>query len=253
MKKILFAVLLTVSFSAFCGTMIYRGTDNKKKIISEIDIVSMDKNIVTIKIGKTTRTIHFSKIIKYYDTDINMNLAFDDNTSDYTLQFTNVDLPINKSGITKRAKKEKQKNKIEFEYVLSPTRKKGQSQNIKTPYFYLFLLTSGGKGHGSSIYTYYYPETARIKNSKVYNEALMLEAAISSERHILNPRYLTHATMGKSRNKFSIDISKIGNRKIIAYHLVAWGKDDIIAVENKIIDHSYEISKNWHLLHRSKK
>lgn len=253
MKNILFAFLLFVSFSAFCGTIIYRGTDNEKKIISEIDIVSIDKNIVTIKIGKTTRTLHFSKIYKYYDTDINMNLAFDDNTSDYTLAVTNLKLPVNKKGVTQRAKKQKQKNKIEFDFSLSPQRKKGQSANVKVPYFYLYLLTSSGKGNGSSIYTYFHPNTAKIKNSKVYNEALMLESAISSERQIINPRYLSNISREGQGNKVAIDISKIGERKIIAYYLVVWGKDDIVYTDNKIIDHSYEVSKNWYLLHRSKK
>lgn len=253
MKKILFAVLLAVSYSAFCGTLIYRGTDNEKKIISEIDIVSIDKNIVTIKIGKTTRTIHLSKIYKYYDTDINMNLAFDDNTSDYMLSITNLKLPVNKKGITQRAKQQKQKNKIEFEFTLSPKRKKGQSANVKVPYFYLYLLTSSGKGRGSNIYTYFHPSTARIKNTRVYNEALMLESAISSERQIINPRYLSHISTEGQGNKVSIDISKIGERKIIAYYLVVWGKDDIVYQENRILDHTYEISKNWYLLHRSRK
>lgn len=253
MKKIIILLAALICHSAFCGTLIYKGNNNEKKIISEIEIISIDRNIVTFKIGKGTRNIHFSKISKYYDSDINMNLAFDDNSSDYDLKITNLKLPVNKKGITKKVKKEAQNNKITFEYSISPKPSKGQNKNVKIPHFYVFLLTTGGKGTGSNIYSFYYPESAKIKNSKVYNEALMLEAALSSERQRINPRYLFGAGVDKSLNKISIDISKIGNRKIIAYHIVAWGKDDIVDIKNDILDHSYEVSKNWHLLHRSKK
>lgn len=254
MKKIISALSLIICGSAFCGTLIYKGTDNEKKIISEIEIVSIDKNIVTFKIGKTTRNIHFSKIFKYYDSDINMNLAFDDNTSDYNLVVSNIKFPINKKGITaKRVKKEAQNNKVTFDFSVYLKQRKGQSSNIKYPYFYLYLLTTGGKGKGNSIHTYHYPATAKLKNSKIYNEALMLESAISSERQIINPRHLMQASLNSELNKVSIDISKIGNHEIIAYYLIAWGKDDIVFTKSEIFNHSYEISKNWHLLYRSKR
>lgn len=254
MKKFIAVLFFAVSYPLFCGTLIYKGTENEKKIISEIDIISIDKNIVTFKIGKTTRHIHFSKIFKFYDSDINMNLAFDDNTSDYELSISNLKFPTNKKGITaKRVKKESQNNKVTFDFSVYPKNKKGQSHNIKYPYFYLYLLTTGGKGKGSNIYTYHYPASAKLKNSKVYNEALMLESALSSERQILNPRHLSDTGLKDGLNKVSIDISKIGNREIIAYYLVAWGKDDIVFSKSEIFDHSYEVSKNWHLLYHSKK
>lgn len=254
MKKFIAVLFFAISCPLFCGTLIYKGTDNEKKIISEIDIVSIDKNIVTFKIGKTIRHIHFSKIFKYYDSDINMNLAFDDNTADYDIAISNLKFPINKKGITaKRVKKESQKNKVTFDFSVYPKNKKGQSANIKYPYFYLYLLTTGGKGKGSNIYTYHYPASAKLKNSNVYNEALMLESALSGERQIINPRHFYQTSKTDDLNKVSIDISKIGNRQIIAYYLVAWGKDDIILTKGEIFDHSYEVSKNWHLLYRSKK
>lgn len=251
MKKIFAAAILFSCFYAFCGTLIYKGTNNEKKILSEIDIVSIDKNIVTIQIGKTTRNIHFSKIFKYYDTDINMNLAFDDNTSDYNLHVSNLKTPVNLKGVTKKAKKNAQNNKFSFEFSIQTKTKKGQSKNIKTPYFYLYLLTTSGKAGTSNISVFSYPESAKIKNTKNYNEAVMLERAISSERPVINPRYLTHDTMEGKHNKVSIDIGKIGNREIIAYYLIAWGKDEIVFTENKILNSKYEVSKNWHLTHRS--
>ena len=78
MKKffILITAVLT-AMPAYCGTLIYKNSQKEKKIISEIDIVAIDKNIFTIQIGKTTRTIPYSNVIKYYDTDINLNLSFD--------------------------------------------------------------------------------------------------------------------------------------------------------------------------------
>ena len=90
MKKF-FVLFIMSSFiiPAFGGTLIYLNSQKEKKIISEIDIVSIDKKIITIKIGKTTRTLPFSSILKYYDTDINMNLAFDDITADYSIYATN--------------------------------------------------------------------------------------------------------------------------------------------------------------------
>ena len=255
MKQFFLIICFAVCCSAFCGTLIYKGTDNEKKIISEIEIASIDKNIVTFKIGKATRTIHFSKIFKYYDSDINMNLAFDDNTSDYDLTISNLQFPLNKKGITaKRTKKDNRNNKVTFEFSIHPKQRKGQSANIKYPYFYLYLLTSGGQGYGRTIHTFHYPATAKLKNSKIYNEALMLEAALSSERRIVNPRHLMQAKLENDElNKVSIDISKIGNHEIIAYYLIAWGKDDIVFTKSEIFNHSYEVSKNWHILHNSKK
>lgn len=258
MKKfITAALLLTISISAFCGTIIYRNSQKEKKIISEIDIVSIDKNIITFKIGKTTRTLPFSSMLKYYDTDINMNLAFDDNTSDYDIYVTNVKLPPNNRGITTRnsgKKGKKQVNKITLDYAVSMKNQKNQRRAIKAPYFYLYILTSSQNHSGTSLYCFSYPEVAKIRNTKNYNEAAMLERVLSSDRPNYNSEFIMYGKgMNGVRRSATFELNGIGNREIIAYHLVAWAKDDIAFTENKIVNRRYNISKNWHIHAKNQK
>lgn len=248
----LFAII--ICSTSFGGTLIYKGTDDEKKIISEIDIVAIDKNIMTFKIGKTTRNIALSKIFKYYNSDINMNLAFDDNTSDYDISITELKFPVNGKGITaKRGKKEEKVNTATLEYSISLKTKNKQKRVVKTPYFYLYLLTSTQKGSGKNIITCCYPAEAKTKNSKVYNEAVMLEKAVSSEREIFNPHHRLNNSKHGNTTKVSFNLKDVGNREIIAYYLVVWGKDDIIYTKKEILNHEYEISDNWHITNRTAK
>ena len=258
MKKIIILLLFAFAISpAFSGTLIYLNSQKEKKIISEIDIVSIDKKIITIKIGKTTRTLPFSSILKYYDTDINMNLAFDDNTADYTIYATNVKMPINNKGITTRKggkKAGKQVNKVTLEYTVNMKKQKNQRSAIKAPYFYLYVLVASGNHSGTSLYCFSYPEAAKTKNTKTYNEAAMLERVLASERPNYNADFILHGNGMKGPNRTAtFELKGIGNREIIAYHLVAWGKDDIVFTENKILNLRYNISKNWHIHARNQK
>lgn len=252
MKIFYLLTALLFCSTTYCGTLIYKGANNEKKIISEIDILSIDKNILTFKIGKVTRAISLSKMFKYYDTDINMNLAFDDNTSDYTIHISGIKPPINRRGITvKKGKKGgRQVNTFDFEFHVSPKPQKNQSRAIKYPYFYLYILTAGQETSGRSMYTFCYPKDAKTKNSKTYNEALMLEKAISSERHTYDPHYIRQSMTSRS-NVIKIPLTGIGNREIIAYHLVVWGKDDIIYTKGDILNRQYKISPKWYLMTRT--
>lgn len=250
MNKFIICILAIIfSVPTFGGTLIYRNHQKEKKIISEIDIVSIDKNILTFQIGKTTRTLPMSSMLKYYDTDINMNLAFDDNTADYSLYATNIKLPVNNRGITVRKggkKAGKQVNKITLEYNVQIKNKKNQRKAIKTPYFYLYVLVSSTKHSGNSLYCFSYPEVAKIRNTKNYNEAAMLERALSSERPNINSDYVLHGSgMYGAKRTATFELKGIGNREIIAYHLVVWGKDDIVFTENRIVNSRFNISKNW--------
>ncbi|MBR1965741.1 MAG: hypothetical protein IKA22_03945 [Lentisphaeria bacterium] len=253
-KYFLSFITIILCGTAFGGTLIYKGTDDEKKIISEIDIVAIDKNIMTFKIGKTTRNISLSKVFKYYNSDINMNLAFDDNTSDYTINVSDLKFPVNGKGITaKRGKKEEKVNVATLDYSISLKTKKKQKKVIKTPYFYLYLLTSAKKGSGKNIVTCCYPAEAKTKNSKVYNEAIMLEKAVSSERDIFNPHHRLHTSKHGNFTKVSFNLKEVGNREIIAYYLVVWGKDDIIYTKKEILNREYDISDNWHITNRTLK
>lgn len=253
-KTYLILLSLFCSLSSFAGTIIYKGTNNEKKFVSEIDILSIDRNIITFKIGKTTRTMPMSRMYKYYDTDINMNLAFEDNSSDYEITILDFQTPQNKKGITKvTGKKAKKKvNSVSFEYFIRLRTQKNQTKNIKTPYFYLYVLAAANKGDSRTMYSFCYPEEAKIKNTKTYNEALMFEQAISSSRHVINPNNRIHSS-GAPKRKITIPLDGIGERDIIAMYLVVWGKDEIIHTESKHINTQYNASKNWHLLTRSGK
>lgn len=254
MKNIFTITVFLCACNIFAGTLIYRDSENEKKFLSQIDIVSIDKNIITLKIGKTTRTIPFSKVMKYYNSDINLNLAFDDNTSEYGLDITKMTLPANKKGVTLQSKKRPQTNKISLEYSLNMKKKKNQSKAVKTPYFYLFVLAGSANHSGNNMFTYCYPAVAKTKNTSNYNEALMLEKAISSERPILDSEYVIHGDgVRKNNNTVTFDLKGIGNREIIAYRIVVWGKDDIIYEKNEIVNHRYNLSKNWHLHAKSGK
>ena len=258
MKKffILITAVLT-AMPAYCGTLIYKNSQKEKKIISEIDIVAIDKNIFTIQIGKTTRTIPYSNVIKYYDTDINLNLSFDDNTADYDIYASHVKMPMNNKGITvhKGGKKAgKQVNKVTVDYSIQMKKLKNQSNAIKAPYFYLYVLTSSSNNSGTSLYCFSYPEKAKIRNTKNYNEALMLEKVLSSERHNHNADYVLHGNgIKKANNTATFELTGIGNREIIAYRLVVWGKDDIIFEKNEILNMRYNISKHWYLHAKNQK
>lgn len=257
MKKIFSGFLAAIcTLPVFGGTIIYKGTNDEKKFVSEIEIISIDRNIITFEIGKTTKTMPLSRMIKYYDNDINMNLAFEDNTSDYDVTVNNMKVPLNLKGTTvKRGKRDsKNVNSISFTHSIQMKTKKNQNKNIKVPYFYLYVLTSSGHTSGRSMYLYCYPSTAKIKSTKTYNEALMFEQAISSSRHVVNSSHYVHGSkVGFSENKITIPLDGIGNRDILAYHLVVWGKDEIVYTENRVLNSRYNVSKNWYLLNRSGK
>lgn len=253
MKKFFITILTAlVAVPSFGGTIIYQNYKKEKKVVSEVEIISIDRNIITFQIGNTTRTMPLASMLKYYDTDINMNLAFEDNTANYKIYAHNVKLPSNKKGVTISNKKKSRKkitNKITFEYSVQRQKEKNQTNAIKVPYFYLYVLTASADGSGKNLYCYSYPNAAKIKNTKNYNEALMLEKALSSDRHTWNSDFiLTGKGLHAGARTASFELKGIGDREIIAYHLIGWGKDDIVYSKGEIINHRYNISKNW-LIH----
>ena len=250
MKSFLTIFLFAAVFSMYGGTLIYKGENDEKKVVSEIEIFSIDKNILFFKIGKNVKSLPFSKLLKYYDTDINVNLAFDDSTSDYGVHIREVKFPVNLRGITVRSNK-KVENKIVVDYSIQMKKGANQKQVFKEPYFYLYVLSTGKNSNDFAIHTFAFPKEAKMKKMNGYNEALMLEKAFSAERSIVNPRVRYNSLLALSDNKAEINIKELGNRKIVAYYLVVWGKEDIILTKSEIFDHTCGISKNWYIFQKN--
>ncbi|MCP3965009.1 MAG: hypothetical protein GY750_10590 [Lentisphaerae bacterium] len=79
--KLLKAITLLVTAGTLtAATLVYKTSKNKEeKTVSDIEIVSIDKGSITIKRGKSQKTIPLRWVQKYYSTDIKAG-EFDDNT-----------------------------------------------------------------------------------------------------------------------------------------------------------------------------
>ena len=255
MKKILIGLFVFNIIVINAGTIIYKTNRNgEENRLAKVKIISISGKTITLQHGKGIRTIPLSYLIGYYDTDINSD-GFADNTCDYKVTISNIDMP--EQGYTlKKAKGKKKKSKsvsnCEIQFAVNKKIEKGKSKAIRMPYFYLFVLTTGTKSYGQRpIYTFYFPDEAKIK-SKTYDEAKIIEAVTSMDR----PR-VHHG----SRSSFSGKIGKlttangyrpviipmkgIRGQTIIAYHLEVWGKNKKILEKNWKESSRYKIGKDW--------
>jgi hypothetical protein len=237
------------------GTIIYKTSKNSEKnILPEVKIISISKGTITLKHGKGVRTIPLSYLSAYYDTDIDSG-GFADNTCEYTVSLRDVKHPETGYIYTRvKNKKNKTKKVSDFEIEFSVQKKveKGKSKDIRMPYFYLYVLTTGTKSYGKRpVYFFYYPDEAKVK-SKTYDEAKIIEAVTSMDR----PRIYHGAksSFGGKIGKLTsasgyrpavIPMKGIKTQKIIAYHLEVWGKDKMITQKDWKDSISHSIGKNW--------
>ena len=119
------------------------------------------------------------------------------------------------------------------------------------PVFYLFVLTTSSKSYGQRpIYTYYYPDEAKIKSS-TYDEAKIIEAVTSMDRpRIYHGGRTRLGKIGKLTSASGyrpaiIPLKGIKNQKIIAYHLEIWGKDKMIATKDWHDSTRHNVGKDW--------
>ena len=254
--KLLFTALFVLNIAILnAGTIIYKTSGKSEKhTLAKVTILSIIGKTVTIKHGNGVRTIPLSYMLSYYDTDVNVG-NFADNTCDYVVSIREIEMP--ETGYTyKKSKKQKKKTKktssCKIEFTVNKKPKQGESKAIRMPYFYLFVLTTSSKNYGQRpIFTYYYPDEAKVK-LKTYDEAKIIEAITSMGR----PR-IYHGTGTASFGKIgklssasgyrpiTISLKGIKTKKIIAYHLEIWGKNKIIAVKDWRRDSRYKVGKNW--------
>lgn len=233
---VILALLMFFVASLRGGTLIYRTKkDGDEKTLSKVKLISIDKDLVTIEQGKGKKTIPLKWMVKYYDSDIATGgEQFEDETSDYTISISKIDMP--RDGVKSTKKNGRQTNKndwCEVEYSITRTPKEGQSKSTKMPYFYLFVLTTGSNEYGSRPeFQYYYPAMAKI-SSKTYDEAKIMEKISSLDRPLIywneqnDMRTSSSGHIGERVAKF--ELKGVKDRKIIAYHLIIWGKKEVIA------------------------
>lgn len=227
----LIAVLIgfMLSVNAFCGTLIYTNKDGEEKRVSGLTILSMDNKKMVVRISSGTETIRLSQVIKYFDTDVRVGGEFDDGSGEYTIRF----------GQEKITRSEKSNGRMEFTIPFDVNRAANTKMGtaLRSPYMYLFLLVSNTDNFQRKMISACYPASAKIA-MKNYDEAKMMEKATSLDR----PRYYDEdaAYLGKRKNSgASMDggrvarfpLNNIRNGKIIAWYLVAWGKDSIVATK----------------------
>ena len=238
--RIFLLILCSLFFccNSWGGTLIYKNKKGETKRVSGLKIVSIDSKKMVVKIASGTETILLSQVQKYYDTDIRVGGEFDDDSGEYTIQLGHETLgPSKKSG-----------GRMELSIPFSIFRIKGTAlgTRLRQPYFYLFVLSSDGDTQNRKMTSYSFPASART-SMKNYDEAKMLEKVISLDRPYYYQddvnRSPQNRRMGGDRQaRFLLNTAK--NSTVIAWYLVVWGKESIVATESWE-NPNYRISKNW--------
>lgn len=253
LKLLLINIFALMIVCLNAGTIIYKTSpQDKENILGDVKIVSIAKKTITIEKDGGIRTIPLSYLISYYDTDIDGN-TYEDNTCDYTVSLKEVEMPetgYEYKNVKKSKKKTKKISECEITFSIVKKPEKGESNTIRMPYFFLYVLTTGTEQYGRRpVYTYYYPKEAKI-TTRVYDEAKIIEAVNSMKR----PRiHHTDSHVQGSVNKqlsvgkykpITISMRGVGTKKIIAYHIEVWGKSKMIGEKNWK-NSSYKVGKDW--------
>ncbi len=247
-KFIVFLIVFigVVSTQLMGGTLIYKVNKNEEKIISDISILSIDRKQVVLKVGNGIERIALTDLVKYYDTNIKIGSAFDDGSSQYDVQIRGLKKTASRTGYA-GSQKNRTVSVIDLEYDISIKNNSGNQSRkaIKQPYFYLYVLTTD-ENNKRKVFVYHYPDAAKC-NFKNYDEALMMEKVLSSERESMfleHGKWQSNANLSWQSIKFKMD--GIKERKIIATYLIVWGKDRIICEEGEIWDPTYSIHPDWY-------
>ncbi len=230
------------------GTLIYRDAGGGQKIISNVKILSIDSasRLITLEMENGVETIASGRLIKYYSSDIKAGNMFEDNSDDYSITVSDIDLPQ----YTRHSGKSRGKKQSRHASIVYNIRSSDMNVSYRTPLFYLFLLTT--KDGVRKVSMVCYPNSARI-SSKFYDEAKMLEKALDLGRACIHPRDRSRLGLrqsgGKEKSvmggcKIDLPLSGAPDGEIIASYLVVWGKNRIIYTRE---DHKNgeSIDKNW--------
>jgi len=232
--------------AADAGTLIYRTRDNQERTVSKVTIVSIDSKLVTIKINSGTETIPISSLVKYYDTDIKSGGEFEDSSAEYSIRLGTEKCPKTGYETTKG-----RKTPSVFSINYDTMRKPGQNQKaaIREPYLYLFVLTSGANGE-RNFYSYSSSSKGKVSMRDAYDEAKMLEKVSSLDRPLIHKDDRNQLGRPNQRGGLGgteiadFKLDGIKSQRIIAWYLVAWGKNKIEATK-EWRDTGYNLHKTW--------
>ena len=243
---VLVALILS-AFPVLSGTIIFKdGT-----VLTDVEIVGINDGMIVIEKDKTKKDYPLKNIKTFSKSDLSIaDSAIPDDSLDYKITIVNVDMPEagkNKSANIPETGKSNKSNKIdtgntsknkggeqkncEITYSISKIPdKNSKSKKIKIPYFYLYVLTSKKNDEeGRKVYRFCYPDKAKPKG-KNYDLATIMEKVKSFDRPDLEEEEITLETkVNLAGRTVTFNLGTIGERKVLAYHVEAWGKTDIAA------------------------
>jgi len=208
--------------------------------LSEAEIISISEGEIIIEKDKTQKSYSLKDVKAYYNTDIDTGGDSDPQKYvDYKISILSINVP--KNGEKKVGSKMKT-DSVEIEYTIS--KKGGDGERFKVPYFYLHVLTPGkDEFDGRKVYSYYYPKNAKPKG-KSYDVAAILAEVQDFGRPTwdIDRSKVRTSLLGK---KINIDLKSVGERKILAWHLEVWGNEDKIYEKDEVQYPEAGIGKNW--------
>ena len=249
MKKTVLSFWLSMLIlSAQAGTLIITNADGKERILSNVTIESIANGQMVIQMRQGRETILLASVKRFYDTNIKASGDFEDNTAAYSVRLTVPEIR-NRKIPRKGGGQSKESLTFSFEYNLDPVKGSKMSASVREPYFYLYVLSSEPDG-SRRFSVFSYPKDAQI-SGKRYDEAKMLEKVISLDRKKVFPGDLNKISHSDTpRGDFGttavhIPLTRIDSAgEILAWHLIAWGKDSIL--QEKDWKHtSFRLHKNW--------
>ena len=230
-------IILMVCSASFAGTLIFKNGTR----ISDVEIISISDNQITIRKDKKKRTYPLQSIRSYYKTDLgDAGEGVSGEFADYDVKILKINMP-KKGYVIKKRKNVTSKCKIEY-FISS----KGSSSKIKVPYFYLYVIVPGkNEVSEREIYRYVYPKNAKPRG-KGYDEAAILKKLSDFGRPVWDTKHREIKEELADR-KLNIALKNVKNRKILAWHLEVWGNSEKLIDKTKDIVRldGYRVDKNW--------
>lgn len=233
------------------ATIFYKPGSGEKQALTKVKIISISKGIMVIERDGVKRSIPLSQLVEYSDSDITGGDLFEDNSADYAVSIVKVDMP--KTGVIKTGARQSGAPVAvcEIEYSIGRKSEEGKDANrVKAPYFYLYVLTVGNDEYNNhNTFRFSHPSEAK-PGSDTYDEARIMTAIQSLKRPTINLENIHDLTTPKKLGQgfgdrvIKIKLTKIGERKIVAYHLEVWGKSGKIA-EKDWNEPGYNDKKWW--------
>lgn len=229
------------------GVMVKAGTLTLKdgSSVSDITVVSIEDDRITIEKDKTRKIIPMSKVKGYYHTDIKGAGSLEGDVADYKVTISKVEMP-EYAAPKKGEKKSKSNDSCVINYRITREGENSNIQRVKAPYFYLYLLLGGDEeyGHrGVKLFCYPAKEAKPKQSSKGYDRAAILALLGNFDRPIV---HFENMGLKFSDRKAVIPLKGLPRRKIIAYHIEVYGNSDmILEKDERSIDAHISPKSQW--------